>query len=84
MRRDMHKVVVERERYNSSARSAKTRLRISNYDPERDDDLPSRVSNARLYAPRGRDKGFTDVLGPLQRFLEKQVGRPWTKVTASS
>jgi hypothetical protein len=30
----------------------------------------------------GRTKSFTDLLGPLRRFLIGQVGRPWNKVYA--
>jgi hypothetical protein len=29
---------------------------------------------------RGGTKGFSDHLGPLERYLRSQVGRPWNKV----
>ena len=70
MRRDMSKVVVERGRIgghnNRKGRPAK--------DP---DALPEWEGMRRPHRDR---KQFTDVLGPLERFLRKNVGRPWSKV----
>jgi|SRR5262245_5446575 len=82
MRDDMSKVVIERPRSGHSLPGYKTRLRIRHYDPEKDyDDLPKRVSGSRSkYIRAGEIKYFSDLLGPLRRFLRKNVGRPWDKI----
>lgn len=77
MRSDMHKVVTERPRWGSWMRSLKTGVSYSGYDPDKDYG-PSRMSSSRFRLPVWKE--FTDVLGPLRRFLQKQVGRPWDKV----
>jgi hypothetical protein len=78
MREDMSKVVIERPRSGHSLPGYKTRLRVRHYDPEKDyDDLPKRVSGSRSkYIRAGEIKYFSDLLGPLRRFLRKNVGRP--------
>jgi len=80
MREDMSKVVIERPRHGHYLPSMKTGLRITRYDPEDEyEDLPKRAP-----ASRGRQKGggkyFSDLLGPLRRYLRSNVGRPWDKV----
>ena len=85
MRSDMSKVVIERPRRGHSLPSRKTGLRIRNYDQEYDyDDLPNRLSGSRNKHIRSSDsygtKSFSDLLGPLRRFLRKNVGRPWNNV----
>lgn len=77
MRSDMSKVVIERPRYNHKDPSKKTGLRIHRYDPgDEYEDLPQREP-----ASMGRGtKSFTDLLGPLKKFLHSNVGRPWDKV----
>lgn len=76
MRSDMAKVIVERPRYGSRAHHdgkgyRKRWQRISL------DDAPRRES---IGARGGRTKGLNEHLGPLKRYLNKQVGRPWDKV----
>jgi len=82
MREDMSKVVIERPRLGHGLPSRKTRLRIRRYDPDKEyDDLPSRVSGSRSKYIRSREiKYFSDLIGPLRRFLRKNVGRPWNLV----
>ena len=82
MREDMSKVVIERPRAGHGLPSRKTRLRIRRYDPDKEyDDLPSRVSGSRSKYIRSREvKYFSDLIGPLRRFLRKNVGRPWDQV----
>lgn len=82
MREDMSKVVIERPRWGHGLPSRKTRLRIRRYDPDKEyDDLPSRVSGSRSKYIRSREiKYFSDLIGPLRRFLRKNVGRPWNLV----
>ena len=82
MREDMSKVVIERPREGHGLPSRKTRLRIRRYDLDKEyDDLPSRVSGSRSKYIRSREiKYFSDLIGPLRRFLRKNVGRPWDQV----
>jgi hypothetical protein len=82
MREDMSKVVIERPRGGHRLPSYKTRLRIRHYDPEKEyDDTPKRVSGSRSkYIRAGAIKYFSDLLGPLRRFLRKNVGRQWDQV----
>jgi hypothetical protein len=82
MREDMSKVVTERPRWGHRLPSSKTRLRIRCYDRGNEyDNLPKRVSGSRSKHIRaGEIKHFSDLLGPLRRFLRKNVGRPWDMV----
>src|SRR5262249_52510460 len=90
MRNDMSKVVIERPRWGHSLPSGKTRLRVRRFNYDFDynddfdhlmDDLPKRVSGSRNKFLRPKlTKGFTDLLGPLRRFLRSNVGRPWDAV----
>ena len=82
MREDMSKVVIERPRSGHSLPSAKTGLRLRQYDESDEfDELPRRVSGTRNKHLRPRNtKHFSDLLGPLRRYLRSNVGRPWDKV----
>ncbi len=77
MRSDMSKVVIERPRHNHKDLSKKTGRRIHRYDPNDEyEDFPKHEP-----ASKGRGtKEFTDLLGPLWKFLRSNVGRPWDKV----
>jgi hypothetical protein len=81
MRDDMAKVVTERPRRGHKNPSKKTSApRIRRYDPDQEYDGPTRhpVARGRQY---GWDaKEFSDLIGPLKRFLRTCVGRPWAKV----
>jgi hypothetical protein len=84
MRSDMGRVVIERPRYGSSNKSPKIRHFGGRIDDENDYDgvtrLPSSRGRIEALAPKTRIKDFTDVLGPLRRYLHKNVGRPWDKI----
>ena len=54
------------------------RLRKNEYDA--DDHGPNRAPIARRHQYGWNAKEFSDLLGPLRRYLRKQVGRPWDKV----
>ena len=72
MRSDMQKVLTERPR-------RKGRYRDDSYvsrDPE--DWGPGKESMS--WHRYGRDKDFSDHLGPVRRFLESNIGRPWNKI----
>jgi hypothetical protein len=74
MRSDMAKVIVERPRHGPRQKYRKGyRKRWQKLNPE---DWPHHES---IYA-KGRSKFFNEHLGPLRRYLRKQVGRPWNKV----
>jgi hypothetical protein len=78
MRSDIGRLVTERERSGSFLPSQKTGLSIpwKGHDHEYDYDRTMSMSWNRLPIKIGR-KEFTDVLSPLYRWLDKQVGRPW-------
>ena len=67
----MHKVIVERPRWNSGRGKNGRRANLS------DELLPKFEGTKRPHANR---KGRTDLLGPLKRWLQAQVGRPWDEV----
>ena len=78
MRDDFHKVVIERARWGSRMRNLKTGWSTSSYDPGDEYAQPRQTSSSWNWNPHRKD--FSDRLGPLRRYLEKQVGRPWSKV----
>ena len=79
MRSDMAKVVTEAPRRGHANPSRKWGRRLRKDEYELDDHGPGRASSARR---RQYDdpKDFSDVLGPLRRYLHKQIGRPWDKI----
>lgn len=80
MRQDMGKVITERARRGSSRPSLKTgcSIRWNGFDGDYEHPRRQSASQGRQYGWDGRE--FTDVLGPLRKWLGKQVGRPWNKV----
>ena len=78
MREDMARVVIERPRYHSSGRYREVRPRdVTRRDIETLGDLPHCEGMRR---PHVRRKSLFDLLGPLRKFLVRQVGRPWDNV----
>jgi hypothetical protein len=71
MRTDMHKVVVERPRWNPGPGKHGRRANLP------DELLPKFEGIKRPHAQR---KELTDLLGPLERWLRSQVGRAWNDV----
>jgi len=81
MREDMAKVVTERPRRGHGNPSKKTTgPRIRAYDPDRDYDEPTRLPIARGRQYGYDCKEFSDLLGPLKRYLRSCIGRPWNKI----
>ncbi len=77
MRPDMAKVIVERPRFGSRTRGTpkgyrRTLQRLG------DEGLPHREGMKRRH--QGNTKSLNEHLGPLRRYLDAQVGRPWDKV----
>src|SRR5215510_1577917 len=71
MRPDMHKVVIERPRWNPGPGKQGRRANLP-------DELLPKFEGIRR--PHTQRKGLTDLLGPLRRWLHSQVGRPWNDV----
>ena len=67
----MHKIVVERPRWNPGPGKHGRRGNLPH------ELLPKFEGIRRPHAQR---KAFTDLLGPLKRWLHSQVGRPWNDV----
>ncbi len=77
MRADMAKVIVERPRLGSRSRGKAKgyRRRLRRYG----EDGPPMRGGFKAY-PISGSKFLNEHLGPLRRYLNKQVGRPWSKV----
>lgn len=76
MRADMAKVIVERPRHGSSAKSKR-----KGYDREqRRAGWEGRAGREGMRRRSGHGKHFNEHLGPLRRFLLSRVGHPWDKV----
>ena len=74
MRKDMFKVIVERPRSGAGFRVNRSRL-------AGEDDLPRRIGMKRFRTLNNtRSKWLNENLAPLERYLMKQIGRPWSKV----
>ena len=80
MRNDMAKVVIERPRRGHGNTSKKWGRRLGKNEYDAEDHGPTRAPIARHHQYGWNAKEFSDVLGPLRRYLRKQVGRPWNKV----
>ena len=79
MRSDMKKVVVERPRWGSRVRNQKFGKKLR-YIPGHDyEEEPKKARGFESFHD-GFGKLFTDVLGPLYRYLDSNVGRPWNKI----
>ncbi len=79
MRSDMAKVVTEAPRRGHANSSKKWGRRLSKDEYGLDDHGPARAATARR-RQYSDPKEFSDLLGPLRRYLRKQVGRPWDEV----
>jgi hypothetical protein len=75
MRPDMAKVIVERPRKTNRRKPKGYRRKLQRYG---DDGGPSHEGIKRCWL--GGTKWLNEHLGPLRRYLDKQVGRPWDKV----
>lgn len=80
MRKDMAKVVTERPRSGHANASRKWGWRLRQHEYDLDDHGPAYASSARHRQYGFNCKQFSDLLGPLRRYLRKQTGRPWDAV----
>lgn len=76
MRPDMAKVIVERPRCHAGAKGTPKGLRRRTHRLF-DEGLPRQEGIKRR---SGGTKLLNEHLGPLRRYLDAQVGRPWDKV----
>lgn len=76
MRRDMHKVIVERKRLGGEGRSAKPPWEKLG----RLEDMPTKEGIRKRHVFKKDWKLLNENLAPLKRYLQKQVGRPWNAV----
>lgn len=76
MRADMKKVLTERPRVGSSYRYHEFRLRYNHLD----EDLDTSIHEGMRYIYGYERKSFSDLLGPLKRYLFSCIGRPWNDV----
>lgn len=67
----MHKVIVERPRWTPGPDKYSRRANLS-------DELLLKFEGIKRM--HGQRKGQRDLLGPLRRWLQSQVGRPWNQV----
>src|ERR1700752_2933058 len=77
MRADMAKVIVERPRLKGWAWS-KPKGYLRQLRQYGEDGPPQREGIKRCW--KSGTKGLNEHLGPLRRYLDSQVGRPWNKV----
>ena len=77
MRADMAQVIVERPRFGSRARGKPKGYRRS-IQGLAEEGGPLHEGMKRRC--RGGQKSLNEHLGPLRRYLDSQVGRPWDKV----
>lgn len=77
MRPDMAKVIVERPRVGSRGKGKPKGYRKA-LQGLSDEGLPAREGMRRRWL--GQPKALNEHLGPLRRYLDSQVGRPWGKV----
>src|SRR5262245_14992574 len=78
VRHDMAKVIVERPRHRSHWNKPKGYRR--QLRRQLGDGPATREGMKRLW--KGGTKMLNEHLGPLRRYLDSQVGRPWDKVFA--
>jgi hypothetical protein len=78
VRHDMHKIIVTRPRVGGGPieKWGRRRERGRRNDPE---DAPLREPMRPRWNHAVR-KEFSDLLGPLERWIRKSVGRPWDDV----
>lgn len=86
MRQDMNKVLIERPRVGGRGKQRKrfdkiTRGRERRYFKGVAVDLrPKKESMRKKHKINGDYKEFTDLIGPLEKFLFSRVGQPWNDV----
>src|SRR6516164_10536743 len=83
MRSDMASVVTERPRRGHTNPSKKWGRRLGKNEHDAEDHGPTRAPIARRHQYGWNAKEFSDLLGPLRRYLRKQVGRPSSSFESS-
>ena len=75
MRYDMHEVVIERPRSGGRGKYPRNSRRCRDRE-----NLPAKEGMTRPWILSGDQKAFSDLLGPLRKFLVSRVGRRWDDV----
>ncbi len=79
MRRDVHKVISERPKSGRTWESKTPRRKHPVLDP-----AGEQLDENRNHTAREHQKGRTQRLNVLERFLFHRVGRPWSKIYAEA
>lgn len=80
MRKDMAKVVVERPRHGQSDRARRGRTQRARGGDDSEDHEFLEKGESIEATHRNARKSFSDLLGPLRKFLGRRVGRRWDDV----
>ena len=80
MRNDFSKVLTERPRAGGEPYRAARRSKSRSKPIGEDDAVPRKEGIKRPHIENGEWKSFTDLIGPLYRFLHSRCGTPWRKV----
>ncbi len=87
MRKDMNKVLIERPRRGGRGKQRKTFEKVSRPRHKdfldcgiENDQRPGKESMRKKHKVNGDPKEFSDLLGPLAKFLISRVGQPWNDV----
>lgn len=78
MRKDMPKVITERPRVFGGIKSPKGSKKLFAKTPL--DEQPKREKIRQKWHQSWQTKEFSERLGPLYRWINSQLGRPWDKV----
>lgn len=79
----MKKVLISRPRVGGVNQTKRKKVNMHQIDEfgDFDDGLPTKTSTKKdTVGLNGEEKSQTDLMGPLRRYLRKQVGRPWNDV----
>ena len=79
----MKKVIISRPRKSGISHPVRKKININdlNEDGDIDDCYPRKISAKKdTVGPKGWEKNQTDLLGPMRRYLQKQVGRNWNEI----
>jgi hypothetical protein len=79
MKKDFAKIVTERPRTQSGDKTLVRNTRRTNRQKVKN----GNDEDFRIKEPMSKNRGskeFTDVLGPIKKYLRKQLGRPWNKI----
>lgn len=81
MRSDFHKIIIEKERRNSSDKSKKYGGKVSLKTDFEEHETGHRATNSKIpYNGVGKSKELSDRLHPLRQYLFSKIGSRWDEV----